>query len=314
MYTHRETLLPGVKLFFKFNPPSWLYSISRAINSTFYSLPLIGIGSSLNRYENSFSLYPSSFDRDLYKNLPNSHSAQFLNLGSGSFSHPMWLNLDYPSQSKLYQHVQGSPGKDYLPVDLSCRDLVLPFKSSSVQLIYCSHVLDHLEDYMIENIFREVKRLLSPSGVFRIVVPNHRLSFWHLKCNTQYLSTAALDEQSIQELIVYTASHLFSDLASSSAQVLFNYFKESDFSINHFEEFVKRDYPQSFFQFNPKAPNRVITNIDFKRLGLLCESIGLSVLGFPFANVSSVPPFRNQFLFDNTESHYSSYYDIVNCL
>ena len=169
MYTHRETLLPGIKLFFKFNPPSWFYSISRAINSHFYLFPLLGIGSSLNRYENSLSIYPSSFDRDLYKEFPGSHSAQFLNLGSGSFSHPMWLNLDYPSQSKLYQHVQGLPGKDFLPVDLSCRDLVLPFKSNSVHLIYCSHVLDHLEEDMIKNIFREVRRILSPSGIFRIV-------------------------------------------------------------------------------------------------------------------------------------------------
>ena len=67
MYTHRETLLPGIKLFFKFNPPSWFYSISRAINSHFYLFPIFGIGSSLNRYENSLSIYPSSFDRDPYK-------------------------------------------------------------------------------------------------------------------------------------------------------------------------------------------------------------------------------------------------------
>ena len=49
--------------------------------------------------------------------------------------------------------------------------LRLPFGENSVELVYLSHVIDHLEDKSINRVFSEIFRVLKPNGILRVVVP-----------------------------------------------------------------------------------------------------------------------------------------------
>jgi len=54
-------------------------------------------------------------------------------------------------------------------------DLVLPFPDSSQEVVYASHVLEHLPDQVLAHVVREVHRVLKPGGGFRIEVPDSEL-------------------------------------------------------------------------------------------------------------------------------------------
>ena len=48
----------------------------------------------------------------------------------------------------------------------------LPLDDSSVEVIYSSHVLEHLDRQEVEQYLKEAWRLLCPGGILRIVVPD----------------------------------------------------------------------------------------------------------------------------------------------
>ena len=51
----------------------------------------------------------------------------------------------------------------------------LPFKTGSVDVIYCSHLIEHLTQSEAKKVCREVWRVLKNGGVFRIVTPDLKL-------------------------------------------------------------------------------------------------------------------------------------------
>jgi len=48
----------------------------------------------------------------------------------------------------------------------------IPFESNSVDVVYHSHVLEHLDKAVVDGFLLEVKRVLKPGGIHRIVVPD----------------------------------------------------------------------------------------------------------------------------------------------
>ena len=48
----------------------------------------------------------------------------------------------------------------------------IPFGSDSIDVVYHSHVLEHLDKDIAEIFLMEVKRVLKPGGIHRIVVPD----------------------------------------------------------------------------------------------------------------------------------------------
>lgn len=61
------------------------------------------------------------------------------------------------------------PPADHL---VNIRYQPLPFKDSSIDLVNASHVIEHLRDSELDYFLSEVYRVLSPTGTFRIVVPD----------------------------------------------------------------------------------------------------------------------------------------------
>lgn len=92
-----------------------------------------------------------------------------INLGSGGYDIDGWINLDYDSD--WYNTTQG----EYITYDI--RSDNIPFSSNSVDLVYCSHVIEHLEDNHIKRMFNEVFRVLKQGGIFRICCPDAKFLY-----------------------------------------------------------------------------------------------------------------------------------------
>ena len=81
-----------------------------------------------------------------------------LNLGCGSRFHPGWTNVDMAPQH---------------PSVLRCDFLEgLPFADQSQDVVYHSHVLEHLPRDHAVDFLRECRRVLKPGGILRVAVPD----------------------------------------------------------------------------------------------------------------------------------------------
>ena len=80
-----------------------------------------------------------------------------LNLGSGHDNKKGWVNLDY--------------NPDYNPdVVHDLNKFPYPFKDGEFDYIYCSHILEHVDDFF--KTMKELVRILKPNGRLHIRVPH----------------------------------------------------------------------------------------------------------------------------------------------
>lgn len=86
-----------------------------------------------------------------------------LNVGCGDLRAPSpWINLD--SQESVRPDVVAD-----------ARDI--PFRSETVDRIYCGHVLEHLSyEQGVPSALREMRRVLKPGGQLAIVGPDYHLA------------------------------------------------------------------------------------------------------------------------------------------
>ena len=89
-----------------------------------------------------------------------------INIGSGDWSAKGWTDLDYPSE--WYKNAQ----KRHSIIAYDIRNDALPFQDNSVLRVYCSHVIEHIENKYIEKLFKEIYRVLKPGGGARICCPD----------------------------------------------------------------------------------------------------------------------------------------------
>jgi predicted SAM-dependent methyltransferase len=86
------------------------------------------------------------------------HPERCLNLGCGRRFHPHWVNIDaHPVHPSISPH------------DVTAG---LPFPEASFDVVYHSHLLEHLPPEDGEALLRECCRVLAPGGVVRVVVPD----------------------------------------------------------------------------------------------------------------------------------------------
>jgi len=83
---------------------------------------------------------------------------RMLNLGCGYRHHPDWTNLDVRSDAP-----------EVLAHDLATG---VPFKDDSFDVVYHSHLLEHLDARDAEDLLRECLRVLAPGGILRLAVPD----------------------------------------------------------------------------------------------------------------------------------------------
>ena len=82
----------------------------------------------------------------------------YVNLGCGSRYHLDWVNIDIvPSNPDIWQH------------DLSQG---IPFNDNSCDVVYHTAVLEHIRKADAPNFMAECYRVLKPTGVIRVGVPD----------------------------------------------------------------------------------------------------------------------------------------------
>lgn len=89
-----------------------------------------------------------------------------LNIGGGSWFKRGWLNLDYYGDNAFIDINQNL-----------LENQELPFSDESLELIFTSHVLEHLPDEVVLNLLKECYRTLKKGGILRISVPDMEKAF-----------------------------------------------------------------------------------------------------------------------------------------
>ena len=103
-----------------------------------------------------------------------------LNIGSGDWSCAGWINLDYPSEH--YNEIQ----KNHKIIPFNIREDDIPYLSDSVDIIYCSHVVEHIENVYVQRFFNECFRVLKTGSVMRIICPDAEFLYEVSKYRTDY--------------------------------------------------------------------------------------------------------------------------------
>jgi predicted SAM-dependent methyltransferase len=81
-----------------------------------------------------------------------------VNLGCGAHFHTDWENYDLKPLSA-----------SVLPLDMS---IPLPFEDGSVDVVYASHVMEHMPRSRVPWVLSQMRRILRPDGIIRLVVPD----------------------------------------------------------------------------------------------------------------------------------------------
>lgn len=84
--------------------------------------------------------------------------SRLLNFGCGDVFHPDWVNIDAaPADARVIAH------------DVRRG---LPYADDSFDVVYGSHVVEHLDTAAAARLLRECLRVLKPAGIVRLVVPD----------------------------------------------------------------------------------------------------------------------------------------------
>lgn len=144
-----------------------------------------------------------------------------LNLGSGAKVSTRMINIDWSlrlviSRSKILQ-LASRPflsdseynkiraiGKNVLVHDLRKG---IPFPNNSSDLVYHSHVLEHIDRENVGKFLTEIFRVLKPGGILRICVPDlwqlvqeYTNTYYHASSDSAGRAAMVRHEQSISEM------------------------------------------------------------------------------------------------------------------
>lgn len=104
---------------------------------------------------------------------------RYTQFGCGLCAPTQWLNLDSSPLLRLQKlpflgNLAPSGPFGRFPTNVQYGDVVqgLAIPNESVELLYCSHVLEHLSLADLRRALRECHRILKPQGIFRLVVPD----------------------------------------------------------------------------------------------------------------------------------------------
>lgn len=103
----------------------------------------------------------------------------YVQFGCGLSCPQGWLNFDVSPRLRIENAAivgaaMRGAGKAIFPTDVKFGDIVsgLPLAPASVDGIYCSHVLEHLDRTSVVKALANTFALLKPGGTFRLVVPD----------------------------------------------------------------------------------------------------------------------------------------------
>jgi SAM-dependent methyltransferase len=103
----------------------------------------------------------ASYDPDQLLELRDRFPRPYLNIGGGpTFAYPFWENLDSAAGPLNPKPFHFGP------------DVHLPFKAHSLELVYTSHAMQHLDDATVAMILAEARRILRPGAPILVKIPD----------------------------------------------------------------------------------------------------------------------------------------------
>ncbi len=298
-----EIKIPAIKLHLnKISSSHFLPKLSRFINKKFYHL---GVGSSINRYDNTITFYSSFADKKNYSSYTKNE--KFLNFGSGAFFHNKWKNYDYPGQTPYYRNIQGKKNKDFFEIDLCDENLNITESDNSITLIYCSHTLEHLDQQSSKRFLKECYRILKKNGIIRLALPNTKNDFNLVRCLN---SQSSVNENVKKNYILDATFHLLADTGKLDFHSIIELLNQSNFESHLFYKNVIKKFPEMAV-FDANKPERHISYWDYDNLIEVTKDIGFNYIIPSYQGSSVASPFCNIHVFDNTGPHNTFCADII---
>ena len=196
-----------------------------------------------------------------------------LNIGAGTYEIENFLSLD------IYTNHYYKSKEDFLKkrIEYNIRKDGLPFDDLTVDNIYISHVIEHIEDEFVFNFFAESYRVLKKGGVLRVACPDAEFLYQVSQFNNDYwnwriesLSNKKRYQTNWKNITQY--DYLLRELCTPRMRFYKNripnqvkelsYFK--NMSYQEFCSEVKKD-----LTFRNENPGDHINNWDFERLKMI---------------------------------------------
>ena len=244
----------------------------------------------------------------LYKRFPTEslEKKRFYNVGcAGKFRHKYWTNVDLIQDG--YNLVNA--GNVDIEYDMT-ENKPLPLESSSAEVIYTSHVIEHVFNANVRNFFKEAYRSLKPGGVLRVTCPDLDLAINAFQNNDNtFFKTANCQKKHIESSLVAFCSSIYipGTKNSKTAEELKKMLK----SAKDLACVVKEISELSHFEDHKKNPDNHVNWFNREKLEEFLREAGFTNIILSGRQQSVEPILRDFRYFDSTAPMASIYVDAV---
>jgi predicted SAM-dependent methyltransferase len=265
------------------------------------------IGITVTKKQNEY------YDLFMYseKNLPI--VPKYINIGAGKFYHPIWHNLDIPTQ--IYGNVKQNSYTILHDLTI-CNEL--PFVKSSVQVFYISHVIEHLTNDAVQNLFNSVYNSLENNGVFRITCPDMDLIYdAYFRNDINFFNTPSPWGKSHKTIYNKFMEYLATDIVNNENGFIYSTCKEDKVKsmfLNHPKEYVFDFIINCLGEKRYNVYSDAHKHINWfneKKIFDMLKLAGFSIIYSSKFGQSKKSILRNKLLFDNTVPELSLYVEAI---
>ena len=240
---------------------------------------------------------------------------KFVNICAGNFNHPYWINLDF--ETEQYKSIQKNR---FTSVDVQNLE-TLPFDTDSVELVYCSHAIEHFKEERVQHLLSEIRRVLVSEGIVRIVVPDASYIYRLLRFNRIHeldilfkdklsrVSGADPNTIQVQDLFL---SQIATALTSVLAPTNSGLNSEKFYSLMETkteDEFL--DQITALVDYNYEHPDYHVSWWSQTKLDCFLKQAGFSATAVVSYNKTLAAPFMSLGHFDKTTPYLSSYVEAL---
>lgn len=256
--------------------------------------------------------YSRDWQFHLYPESERPATPTYVNIGAGSFFHPLWHNVDMPNE--FYKEHQS--GNIHIVHDL-CGNTPLPFGTDTLSIVYTSHVIEHLPQDSVCHLFSEVHRCLKPGGLFRVTCPDMSIQYRAYQMQDAWFwpqpspwgtNSATLEDRFLEHFAtILSANHAAKNAAFSGKGLSASEFRQLFESSSTMEDFFTRFTERIPSGSNTSFPEGHCNWFTEPKVVRLLEETGFQLVYASRFGQSADPRLRNTAIFDGTVPWLSLY-------